>query len=262
MIISGRDIAERVLGRRKSLPVPSKKFIAILVGDDPASLSFLKRKEKIARELDIAFHLERVPETARTEDIQAVIRKFCDDASVGGIIIQLPLPKHVDRAAVLSLFCADKDIDNLSGRSRVLAPAAVTTKEILDYQNLSMRGKIAVVVGKGLLVGRPIAEWLRMQGARVIILDTKTGLGPLKEADLIIGGTGVAGLIKPEMLKRPVGIIDFGYALGDDQKLYGDFDASGLSDSGGDSLWYTPTPGGTGPLLVAELFVNFYELNS
>ena len=140
----------------------------------------------------------------------------------------------------------------------------------MDY-----RGKKIAVVGAGFLIGKPIAVWLMDNKIKELKIFEKGSLpaqagdlSGLKEYDLVISGVGQAGLIKPEMLKDEAGIIDFGYSIEEAGKLRGDFDVSQMShayrqagDVKGQLSFYTPTPGGTGPILVAKLFENFYNLN-
>lgn len=142
-----------------------------------------------------------------------------------------------------------------------------------------LKNKAVAVVGKGFLVGKPIIEWLKgnpsagsgQKCQTLLIFDSKSDLKNLKKADLVITGVGKANLIKPEMLKSGAGVIDFGYDLIEvksekgkvESKITGDFDAFELelSTFNFQLSWYTPTPGGTGPILVAEIFKNFYKLN-
>ena len=139
-----------------------------------------------------------------------------------------------------------------------------------------LKNKIVAVVGRGFLVGKPIAEWLNGKCGKLIVLNSKSNLRDLQEADLVITGVGKAGLIKPTMLKPGAGVIDFGYDVkkirhekGEmGKKIFGDFDSSSLVPNLSPLLshlsfsFYTPTLGGPDPILVAEIFKNFYKLNS
>ena len=135
-------------------------------------------------------------------------------------------------------------------------------EEIIRYWKLDIGNSAVAVVGLGLLVGRPIANWIMRRAKETILLRSVSDLGLLKQADIVITGVGKAGIITPEMLKDGAGIIDFGYGMLEGE-YSGDFDTRSLKieNSKVKTGWYTPTPGGTGPLLVAKLFENFYKLN-
>ena len=261
MVIDGKKIAEDIIGRLKKKGAPAKFMAAFLVGGDPASVSFLKRKEKMAKELGVDFRLYGFPGNMSQDDLRNEILKFAADENCGGIIVQLPLPSGINRDAVLAAVPAEKDVDTLRG-NLVLPPAAGVVDEILKATSCKIQDKRAAVVGLGFLVGRPISEWLKGKCAELDCLDMGSDLnsptGELKQADLVILGTGQAGLIKPEMLKDGALVIDFGYGM-KDGKISGDLDVLKIENCKL-KIDYTPTPGGTGPILVAKLFENFYNL--
>lgn len=258
-IIDGRAIAREIITYLKTLPHPKKKMVAFLVGGDPSSLSFLKKKEEVARELNIPFTLYQYKDETE-ESVLESFSSICSDENVGGVILQLPLPESFNREKFFSLLPPKKDVDNLARKSSVLAPAVLTVKEIIRKTGTKISDKVVAVIGKGLLIGAPISNWLKNQCAELLVFDRVTGLQDLSRADLIISGVGQSGLIKSEEIKPGAGIIDFGYSLTAQGKISGDFDVSSLS---GEKriVWYTPTPHGTGPILVAELFKNFFDLN-
>ena len=255
--IGGKKIAQKIIESLKKLPKPNKKLAAVFVGDNSASESFLKQKKKIAEELGISFELHKLEEGISEEELKEEIREIQNNIEVGGIIIQLPLPAKFNRESVLSVLGPEKDIDALSLEARVLALPIEVIKDILSDQNYEIKNKIVAVIGRGRLIGQPVSEWLLEKCKETILLHSHSDLGELKKADLVILGIGKPGLIKPEMLKSGAGVIDFGFSM-IDGKISGDLDSSqsllGLS-------FYTPTPGGTGPILVAEIFKNFYKLN-
>lgn len=276
-VLDGKNIAQEIINELKGKGRPKKILAAILVGNNPASLGFIKQKKKIAQELGIKFQLYQFNETVSEEDLVKEIKKLGDDKKIGGIIIQLPLPVHFNRDRIISAINPQKDIDALNPESKkyVLPPSVEVVKEILQITNYQLRNKVVAVVGaKGILVGRPVSEWLEGRCKKLILLDIGDDLSRIKEADLVITGVGKAGLIKPEMLKNGAGVIDFGYSfatrINTDKhadsrgKISGDFDANKcqVSDVRCQVSFYTPTPGGTGPILVAELFRNFYILTS
>ncbi|MBI2591404.1 MAG: hypothetical protein HYW34_01875 [Candidatus Brennerbacteria bacterium] len=143
----------------------------------------------------------------------------------------------------------------------MLPPAVGAVQEILFATSYSLLAKKVAVVGLGCLIGKPIATWLAGQCPEIYLLARGSDFNLLKQADLVISGVGKAGLIKPDMLKDDAGIIDFGYEYSGG-KPAGDFDVSQLSDVKSQLAFYTPTPGGTGPIVVAKIFENFYKLNA
>ena len=240
-----------------------------MVGDDKSSVSFLKQKEKTAKELGVDFRLYRFPETIKNDELRHEIGKIAAHKTCGGVIVQLPLPEHLNWYYVLNAIPKEKDVDVLSeralgafyvDRSAVLPPVVGAANEILSTLNIKLSTCSVAVVGLGLLIGRPVANWIMRWAKETFLLRSVSDLGLLERADIVITGVGKAGLIAPEMLKKGAGIIDFGYGT-QDGKYSGDFDMKQLATSGGRLAFYTPTPGGTGPILVAKLFENFYELN-
>ncbi len=275
--IDGKKIAEQIIADLKQLPNPGKMLAAVLVGDNAQSKSFLRQKERIAQALDIPFHLYQFNEAITEEDLITEIKRLGSDAEIGGIIVQLPLPAHYDRNKILAAVNPRKDVDALSLESKKFVdplPVAVVKDIICDTNirmhandtnntNKFLRDKVVAVIGRGFLVGKPIAEWLNGKCGKLILLNSKSNLNDLSEADLVITGVGKGGLLQPKMLKPGALVIDFGYDL-KDRKIKGDFDSDILNPNPYTlkPIWYTPTPGGTGPILVAEIFRNFYKLNN
>lgn len=266
MVIDGKKIAEGILENLIKSEKP-KGFLAVFfVGEDKASESFIKQKEKIAKELGVDFRLYDFPENITQDDLRKEILKIAEHKTCGGAIVQLPLPPHINRQYVLNAIPREKDADVLgerslgafyAGRNPVLPPAVGVVEEILRALPQDLKDKKVAVVGLGFLVGKPISEWLKGKCAEIYLLDIGSDLSALKNADLVILGTGQAGLVKPEMLKAGAIVIDFGYGI-KNGSISGDFDSAGALDS----IHYTPTPGGTGPILVAKLFENFFKLNA
>jgi 5,10-methylene-tetrahydrofolate dehydrogenase/methenyl tetrahydrofolate cyclohydrolase len=288
-IIDGKQIAQKIIDELKSRSRPDKIFAAILVGSAGSpqaaqSEGFLKQKEKVAKELGIDFRIYDFQEPAGgfTNDfLREEVGKIALLKRVGGVIVQLPLPEQINKHYILNVIPREKDVDVLGGRALgafyvsrnpILPPAVETVKEIIENRKLKIENLRIAVVGAGFLIGKPIVVWLMNQKIKEMTIFEKGSLpaqagdlssssaGGLKNYDLIISGTGVAGLIKPEMLKEGAGIIDFGYNIemkNEKLEIRGDFDVSKIENFG----WYTPTPGGTGPILVAKIFENFYKLN-
>jgi methylenetetrahydrofolate dehydrogenase (NADP+) / methenyltetrahydrofolate cyclohydrolase len=269
MVIDGRKIAAGVTERLKTAPKPDRFFGAALVGNDPASLNFLKQKERVARELGVEFRLYELPLTMTTDDLRAEIGRLARPKNCGGFIVQLPLPEAVNRHYVLNAIPKEKDVDFLSeaalgafytGRSHAIPPSAGTVAEILALEQRDLRDLTVVMVGAGFLIGKPVGFWLQNRVAELIVLDSSVRdlHARLREADIVISGAGQPALFGAEHLKEGAVVIDFGFSRGADGRLAGDFDPAGADAR---NIHYTKTPGGTGPVLVAKLFENFYVLN-
>lgn len=279
MVIDGQKIASEILGRLAAEPKPEKFLAAILVGEDKSSVSFLAQKEKVAKTLGVDFRLYKFPATSTNDELREEVGKIAAHKTCGGVIVQLPLPEGVNRHYVLNAIPPEKDVDVLGERAigsfyveraKVLPPAVGAVEEILrasgDGANAStndvatiLKSHSVALVGLGLLVGRPIATWIMWRAKETFLLRSTSDLNIIKNADIVITGAGKAGLVKLEMLKDGTLVIDFGY-----ENNKGDFEASGGRGASIelDNIRYTPTPGGTGPILVAKLFENFYKLNA
>lgn len=269
MVIDGKKIAGSIIKDLKQKKRPDKILAAVLVGERPDSKSFLRQKKLMAKELGVPFELFQFGDDILEEDLTKEIKKIGEDEEIGGLIVQLPLPAHYNRGRILAAINPRQDVDALMPESRKLVdplPVAVV-KEILKATSYNLKAKTVAVVGKGFLVGKPIIEWLKKEGQEPMVFDSKSDLKDLEQVDLVITGVGKAGLIKPVMLKPGAAVIDFGYDL-KDGKISGDLDVSNVNgpmpagrQEMSNVLFYTPTPRGTGPILVAEIFKNFYKLN-
>ncbi len=264
--IDGKGIAREIIERLKGEPAPQKIFAAILVGDNAASESFVKQKEKVAKELGIDFRIYRFPETSTNDSLRREVGKIANLSRVGAMIVQLPLPAHINAQYVLNAIPPEKDVDVLgeralgsfyANRNAIVAPSVAVCEELFVREGVELQKRNVAVVGLGVLVGRPIATWLMKKAKEVYALDQGSDLEIIKNADVVISGVGKAGLIGTEMLKHGAVVIDFGYSFDKEGNIRGDFDHDELHPEG----WYTPTPGGTGPILIAKLMENYYLLN-
>lgn len=270
MIIDGNAIAHEIKERLKN-SAPAEKpegfFGAVLVGDDPASVNFLKQKEKVAQELGIEFRLYQLPATMSTDELRAEIGRLAQPKSCGAFIVQLPLPAEISRYYVLNAIPKGKDVDCLTEsalgafyteRGPIAPPSVGTVEEILKLEHRNLRELKVVMVGAGFLIGKPVGFWLQNKVAELVVLDitVKDIHSKLADADIVISGAGHANLFSAQHLKDEATVIDFGFNK-IDGKVAGDFDTRGAEDK---NIHYTKTPGGTGPILVAKLFENFYKL--
>ena len=267
--ISGREIAQKIIDRLKSEPKPKEILAAVLVGENPTSISFLKQKEKTAKELGVDFRIYRFSQDLKNDDLRDEVGRIANQKPVGGIIVQLPLPENINSHYVLNTIPREKDVDVIgeralgafyTGRNPISPPSVGVVEEILKSYTLNLKSFNVAIVGLGFLIGKPITTWLMGRCSEIYLLDEGSDLSILKQADLVISGVGKAGLIKPEILKENAGIIDFGCSVGEDGKVRGDFNALNLKPYTLNLNFYTPTPAGTGPILVAKVFENFYTL--
>lgn len=250
MTIDGKAIAEGVYAR---LP-KGGLTLGILVGEkNPVIDSFVKIKERAAAKLGITLVRDELPSGANTDE--AVAATIALAGKTDGIIVQLPLPATIDVAKVLAAIPGDKDVDGISLAPIVRPPVAEAVKEILAHEHVEVAGKKAVVVGSGRLVGRPSAEVLRELGAEVVVLERGDSLDVLKGADIVVLGAGDSGLVQPEHVKNGVVLIDAGTSE-TGGKVKGDADPACAEIAS----VFTPVPGGVGPIAVAMIFKNLFEL--
>src|SRR3989344_431404 len=276
-IIDGKKVAEEILNGLRKLPKPNKYLAGVIVGQDAASESFQSLKKQTAESLDLDYRIYHLPENSSRDNLRQEVGKLANHKTCGGLLVQLPLPDGIDRHYVVNAIPREKDVDVLgeraigafyNNRNKVIPPAVAVVEEIFKRLEINPKEKRIAMVGPGFLIGRPIALWLMHQTKEVDVLGRGSDYVTLKLADIVIIGVGQAGLIKPEMLKDGVGVIDFGYSKDASGKLVGDFESSSLDSTLNPSGhtprpgFYTPTPGGTGPILVAKLMENFYKLNS
>ena len=177
------------------------------------------------------------------------IGEIARQGTVGGVLVQLPLPEKFNRQAILNAVPPEKDIDVLSertlgafyaGRSAVLPPAVGALQKILSAAGFDLKGKKIAVVGLGFLVGKPITVWLMGKAGNICSIDEGGDLSRVAMADLVVSGVGRAGLLKPGMLKENAVVVDFGCSFGAKGELRGDFSAGELGSRG--DILYTPTP--------------------
>lgn len=256
MVIDGRAIAAKIFKRLKAEPRPKKALAAVLIGDNHASLSYIRQKERIAEALGVnfkIFHWQRGAE----KSLMGKFSALNSDGNIGGIILQLPLPQRLNREVFIALLDSKKDVDALKTYRYVFPPTVGVLQKILKAIKFGLKGKKIAVIGRGFLVGKPIAEWLRGKARFVRVLGRgEVNRNNLKNADLLVTGVGKPGLIRGEYIKKGAVLVDFGYAF-KNGKAVGDVDFESCRRK---AAYITPTPGGTGPVVVAQLFENFYEI--
>jgi len=259
MIIDGKKIRDEILAelRPKFERLNSADLAVVWVGDDPATAKFIEQKKKFAEAAGVTLKLFEYEKDISEEALAEELEKLAQNGEIKGIIVQLPLPKHINAVKIISLIPPAKDVDGLGPDAKVMSPVVMAVKEILERHNVSFGGKKFVVIGQGKLVGRPVAIWLAQSGADVEVADQNTGSVETftKIADVIICGAGTPGLLQPEMIRAGAIVIDAGTSE-QAGKLGGDADPACAERA---SL-FTPVPGGVGPIVVAELFKNFLQL--
>ncbi|AKM82039.1 MAG: FolD bifunctional protein, methylenetetrahydrofolate dehydrogenase (NADP+) / methenyltetrahydrofolate cyclohydrolase [Berkelbacteria bacterium GW2011_GWE1_39_12] len=264
MILYGKPVAEKIYEtmQKEMEGLKDRPFLAIvLVGENPASLAYVKLKEKIAEKLNIGFKLYHLPEFSSQESVEKIISELNENKYVNGIVVQLPLPEGMETEKIIGLINPKKDTDGFAyqGIGEFPAPTAQAILDILNFYKIDLEGKKFVIIGHGRLVGQPLERLLLKRHITASICDSKTT--NLKEktllADILISATGVPGLIQPDMVKPDAIVIDAGTAeVGG--KMVGDISPEVYEKVAS----FTPNPGGVGPVTVAELFKNLVDASN
>lgn len=257
MIVDGKSIASDILKEVAdgiaALGRPLRLGV-LYISPDFATQKFIAIKEKRAQELGVEVVKRELAADATTGDAVAAARAL--SAEVDGIIIQLPFSGNVGVEALLSTLSPEKDVDAMGASRIMLSPVIAALEAILLRHGVDPKGKTAVVVGQGNLVGKPAAAWLSDAGAAVSVLVEGDALAEqTKEADIIVLGAGHPGLLTPDMVKEGVVVLDAGTSESSG-KLAGDADPRVAERA---SL-FTPVPGGIGPVAVAMIFKNLLFL--
>ena len=281
-ILNGRELAKTLRGElSEEVAEFQGKYgfvptIAVLrVGEDAASISYAKAIEKAFGGRGLGFALHTLPETATQDEIVAVVANLNADESVHGIMVQEPLPKGIDEAAVKDALSPEKDVDGVHpvnagrlaqvapvGRPPMVGPFFVPATpagglEILKHYKVKLAGKHAVVVGRSNIVGKPMAMLLLRENATVTMCHSRTAdlATVCRSADILCAAVGRAHMIKGDWIKPGAAVIDFGVNFVDGQ-MCGDVDFESAQAVAG---MITPVPGGTGPMTNVELMRNVIE---
>lgn len=271
-IIDGKALAaqikEELLPRIENLKlkgiIPS--LTVVLVGDDPASAVYVKNKHQTFIKLGLVSEVINMPEDTSQEQLIEQIQKLNNDETVHGILIQLPLPPHLNSQIAISSIDPSKDVDGfhienagalMTGNPRFIPCTPYGVMRMLESKNIPIRSSEAVVVGASNIVGKPMALLLQMAGATVTICNSKTRdlAAQTKRADILVAAAGKPLLIKGDMVKDGAVVIDVGIHR-TDGKLCGDVDFESVRDK---ASYITPVPGGVGPMTIVMLLVNTVE---
>ncbi|MGM9524740.1 MAG: bifunctional methylenetetrahydrofolate dehydrogenase/methenyltetrahydrofolate cyclohydrolase FolD [Peptococcaceae bacterium] len=239
----------------------------ILVGEDPASQVYVRNKEKACQEVGFHSEVYRLPETTSQEELLQLIDDLNRNDAIHGLLVQLPVPAHIDEKAVIHAISPKKDVDGFLpqnlGSLLIGEPAfePCTPKGCIDLikqTGVDIAGKKAVVVGRSNIVGKPVAMMLLRENATVTICHSKTK--NLKEellsADIVVAAVGKSNFITGDMIKDGAIVIDVGMNRLENGKLTGDVDRASLE---GRDCWLTPVPGGVGPMTITMLMKNTLE---
>ena len=273
-VIYGSEIAKEVKANLKEkvaqLANAGKrlpKLVVILVGDNPASLSYVTGKEKACKEVGMDSDLIKLPaETTQTE-LEALIQQLNEDDNVDGILVQLPLPKHLDEDAILEKIDPSKDVDGFHpttvgnmciGSKGFLPCTPAGVIQLLKRSGIEIQGKECVVVGRSNIVGKPMALLLLRENGTVTITHSRTAdlKAVSKRADILIAALGKPKFITSEYVKEGAVVIDVGIHRDENNKLCGDVDFDDVVDK---VSAITPVPGGVGPMTIAMLMNNCVE---
>lgn len=269
-IIDGRKIKEEILNELKAkveaLPFPPI-FCDILVGDDTVSASYVSIKSKAAESIGIKFKTVKFGGDVTTEEIINEIENLNRVPLMSGIIVQLPLPSHIDMQVVLDAILPSLDVDCLGSvnssnfyddKDGVGYPTALACMKLLDSLGLDLKEKNIVVLGRGKLVGLPVTHILEKRGLKVGVVHSQTENSNeiISNADIIISAVGRGGFLKGNIIKEGVVIIDAGTSE-ENGSVVGDVEMESVESK---ASFVTPSPGGVGPVTVAVLLENVYKV--
>ncbi|MBR2387067.1 bifunctional methylenetetrahydrofolate dehydrogenase/methenyltetrahydrofolate cyclohydrolase FolD [bacterium] len=274
-IIDGKKIASEIKTELKKKISDIKntlniapKLAVILIGDDKASEIYVSKKEQMANELGMESLVCKFDKNVSQEEIEAKIEQLNDDNEVNAILLQLPIPKHLDKNKLIELITPLKDVDGFTplnagflalGEPFVAPCTAIGVIELLNAFNVKPKGKHAVIVGRSNIVGKPLAQLLLNEDATVTVAHSKTeNLKEItKTADILVSAVGIKNLITKDMVKDGAVVVDVGITRDENNKIKGDVDFENVSKK---ASLITPVPGGVGPMTIAMLASNTFNL--
>ena len=275
IVISGKDLAheKREFMKTQVVELEKKygrrpKLVVILVGDNPASVSYVSGKEKACIEIGITNETIRLSSDTTEEKLLNIIKKLNNDSQVDGILTQLPLPKQINEDAVINAIAPEKDVDGFHPQNvaalflKQKGTTPCTPKgilEVLDSVNIPIEGKKCVVVGRSNIVGLPVSKLMLDRNATVTIAHSRTKdlASVTKEADILIAAVGKPLFIKENMVKDGAVVIDVGVNRDPETgKLCGDVDFENVKEK---ASYITKVPGGIGPMTISCLMENTIE---
>ncbi|MCY8551275.1 bifunctional methylenetetrahydrofolate dehydrogenase/methenyltetrahydrofolate cyclohydrolase FolD [Bacillus haynesii] len=269
-IIDGKETAKEKRGQLAKEVEELKKqgvtpgLAVILIGDDPASLSYVRGKKKAAEAMGIRFQLDYFDASFSEQELLEVIDQYNQNDDFHGILVQLPLPDHISEQAVIERISPDKDVDGfhplnvgkmLLGEDTFLPCTPAGIVELLKKTEIDLSGKEVVVVGRSNIVGKPVGQLLLNENATVTYCHSRTAdiTAHTKKADILIVAVGKANFIKADQMKEGAVVIDVGVNRLDNGKLVGDVDFEEAKEK---ASYITPVPGGVGPMTITMLAHN------
>lgn len=264
MKIDGKAIAENIFTDLKKRVVKLKQkgitphLVIILIGDDPASQAYVRQKVLKGEAIGVKVTVQSLPKAISQDKLLRSLKLLNADKNIHGIIVQRPLPTHIDEKAIDKAVIPQKDVDGFHINSLFDMPLAIAVIRILEEADKDYRKKNIVIIGKGQTGGGPIIKKLRTLNIEPKIVDSKTHNQQLltRKADILISAVGKPQMVKPDMLRKGVILISIGMHKGKDGKLHGDYDEKEIENI---ATFYTPTPGGVGPVNVAMLLENIVK---
>ncbi|MDH5492387.1 MAG: bifunctional methylenetetrahydrofolate dehydrogenase/methenyltetrahydrofolate cyclohydrolase FolD [Myxococcales bacterium] len=269
--IDGKAIAKEVRGQIRARAEAFREahgrapgLHVVLVGEDPASQVYVRNKERAAAKCAIAGELHRLPAATTEAELLGLIAELNAAAEIDGILVQLPLPGHLDEKTIVDAIDPAKDVDGLHpvnagllvvGREGLRPCTPSGCMRMLDAIGYDAKGKQALVVGRSILVGKPVAMMLLERHATVTIAHSRTPdlAAEVGRADIVVAAVGRPGLVRGEWLKEGAVVLDVGINRLEDGTLTGDVDFEAASAR---ASWITPVPGGVGPMTIAMLLEN------
>ena len=270
-LINGKEVATAVRERIKNdvadfIKTSGKTpgLAVVIVGTNPASQVYVRNKSKACGEVGIYSEVYELAEETSEAELLALVDKLNNDEKISGILVQLPLPKHIDGEKVIAAISPIKDVDAfhtenvgriLLGNYSFLPCTPAGVMELLHHYNIDIASKHCVIIGRSNIVGKPQAMLMLKEDATVTICHSKTkDLASItKQADIIVAAVGKAGFVTGDMVKKGAVVIDVGINRGEDGKLYGDVDFATVEPK---ASYITPVPGGVGPMTITMLMQN------
>ena len=270
IILDGKVLSKKIKSQVKEETTELVKrykktphLVVILIGDDPASETYVKSKERSSKRAGLRSTVIKKDKSISEEELISIIKDLNKDEDVHGILLQLPIPKHMDSEKIINMIDPLKDVDGFSnhhvarlnkGLEALVPCTPLGIMEIFKEYNIDLQGKHAVVMGRSQIVGKPMASLLLKENATVTVTHSKTKdmKSITKQADILVVAIGKAKMVDDSYIKEGAVLIDVGISK-IDGKLYGDIDFESVKEKAG---YITPVPGGVGPMTIAMLLKN------
>ena len=268
-IIDGKALAEKLRAELKEKIEKAERkpgLAVVIVGEDPASRIYVRNKIRACEQLGIRSYSYELPAQSTQDEVEALLDKLAVNNEIDGILLQLPLPKHLNAESATAHIPFEKDVDGFSeqnlgllmkNKPRVVACTPLGVMKILENEGIALSGKNAVVLGRSETVGKPMAMLLLNANATVTVCHSKTkNIAEIcKNADILVSAVGKANFVTADMVKEGAVVIDVGMNRDENGKLCGDVDFENVKEK---VSHITPVPGGVGPMTITMLMYNTY----